>query len=126
MKTTLAAIAAALLLQGCAGAMVQDDWQDRPVHPALPAHHIEIDAAQLPRVCGNHPGMLLHGCAVRMVKASVCLIYTGPQPAAWLMEHERKHCAGWDHGPQRAASGERVAAVSPLPEAGDDHSHHSH
>lgn len=113
-RAALAAMACALVLQGCAGALVQDDWQARPIHPALPSHLIEVVEADLPRICGDHPGMMLHGCAIRVFDARVCLIYTGPQPAAWLIEHERKHCAGWDHGPQRARVETHVAATSPL------------
>ena len=114
-RAALPAIACALLLQGCAGALVQDDWHARPIHAALPAHLIEVAEADLPRICGDHPGMRLHGCAIRVFAAPVCLIYTGPQPAAWLIEHERKHCAGWDHGPQPGQVTSRVAATSPLP-----------
>src|SRR5688572_1089356 len=95
-----ATVAAAALLQGCAGALVLDDWHPQPSHPALPDRHIEVPESDLARVCGNYPGMRLHGCAIRVVDARVCIIYTGPRPAAWLMDHERKHCAGWDHGPQ--------------------------
>ena len=106
----IAAIAAALALQGCAEAMVRADWQERPAYPALAPYHIEIASSELPRICGAHPGTL-HGCAIRVVDARVCLIYTGPRPAAWLMEHEHKHCAGWDHGPANVMP-TRVAAVS--------------
>lgn len=100
------------LLQGCAGAPVQADWLAQPTHPALPPYHIEVAAADLQRTCGRYPGMRMHGCAVRLVAENVCIIYTGPQPAAWLMEHERKHCAGWDHGPVEV--GTSVAAASPI------------
>ncbi|MND04329.1 hypothetical protein D3C83_245470 [compost metagenome] len=58
--------------------------------------------------------MQLHGCAIRVFDARVCLIYTGPQPAAWLIQHERKHCAGWDHGPRPERLETHVAATSPL------------
>jgi hypothetical protein len=110
-----AAIAVALVLQGCAGALVQDDWHAAPAHAPLQPYHIEIASSDLPRVCGKYPGMMLHGCAQRIADAGVCLIYTAPHPAAWLMEHERKHCAGWDHGPQPGATGIRTAAVSSQP-----------
>ena len=73
-----ATVAAAALLQGCAGALVQDDWHPQPSHPALPDRHIEVPESDLARVCGNYPGMRLHGCAIRVVDARVCIIYTGP------------------------------------------------
>ena len=106
----LVVIAGASILPGCA-TMVENDWHDRPTHASLPAHHVEVPAAELTRHCGEHPGKRLHGCAIRVVDARVCIIYTRPQPAAWLLEHERKHCAGWDHGPQNRAPQTRVAAA---------------
>ena len=106
----LAVAVAGLALGGCA-TIVQDDWHDHPTHPSLPARHIVVAAKDLARVCGDYPGQRLHGCAIRVVDARVCLIYTPPQPAAWLLEHERKHCAGWDHGPVQTAQ-TRVAAAS--------------
>lgn len=117
----LAGLAIASLLQGCAGALVQEDWHPQPTHAALPPYHIELAERDLPRTCGQHAGLRVHGCAVRLVAERVCLIYTGPRPAAWLMEHERKHCAGWDHGPTPVDSGVRVAAAS-----ADPHHEHSH
>ena len=65
----------------------------------------------LPRICGDHSGMRVYGCAFRVVEAKVCIIYTPPAPAAWLIEHERKHCAGWDHGPTRGVVEKHVAAI---------------
>lgn len=112
MSRLAAALAAALLLPGCA-TIVQDDWHASPGHPPLPAEHFEVSDKDLPRLCGNYPGMKLHGCAIRVVDARVCIIYTAPRPAAWLMEHERKHCAGFDHGPAYGAQ-TRVAATSPI------------
>jgi hypothetical protein len=49
---------------------------------------------------------------MRVADANVCFIYTAPRPAAWLMAHERKHCAGWDHGPWPASAGTQVTAAS--------------
>lgn len=100
--------AALLLAQGCS-TLVIDDWHDQPSHPVLPAVHIQVAEHDLPRICRTHPGALTYGCAVRDVKANVCLIYTGANPAQWLMDHERKHCAGWDHGPNPT----RLAAADP-------------
>ena len=99
-----AAIAAvAMISGGCASALVQDDWHPQPTHPALVPVHVVVAESDLPRLCGAHPGRL-YGCALRVVDARACIIYTPPRPAAWLMEHERKHCAGWDHGPQLGAT----------------------
>ena len=106
----LAIAAGSALLHGCAAQMVQDDWHEHPSHAPLPAKHIEVPEKDLPRLCGNYPGLRLHGCAIRLADARVCIIYTAANPAPWLMEHERKHCAGWDHGPANLAQ-TRVAAV---------------
>ena len=81
------------------GLGVQDDWQEVRAHQALPAMHFVIPAGDLARVCKTHPAATTYGCAMRDPKAGVCLIYTAANPAQWVMEHERKHCAGWDHGP---------------------------
>ena len=107
----LATVACALALQGCAGALVQDDWNQQPTHPALTPYHIELAERDLARTCGDHPGMLVYGCAVRVAEANLCIIYTAPQPAAWLMVHERKHCSGWDHGPSPVMTSTTVAAA---------------
>jgi hypothetical protein len=123
LASRLAVAAALAFLQGCAASSVQDDWYPQPTHAALPPYHIEIAERDLPRACGDHPGMRLHGCAVRLAAEKVCLIYTAPRPAAWLMEHERKHCAGWDHGPAPDPQGRRAAAVSPLLAAETRHAH---
>jgi hypothetical protein len=77
--------------------VVQSDWLPLATHPALPAYHIELAQEELPHACGNAPALALHGCAVRIPEAMACLIYTTPQPPDWVLEHERRHCAGWDH-----------------------------
>ena len=113
MTNAVRIASATSLLQGCAGALLQNDWHAAPIHPALPPHHVEIAESDLQRVCGNYPGMRLYGCAIRVLEARTCIIYTAPKPAAWLMEHERKHCAGWDHGPLPDPRDRRVAAAGP-------------
>lgn len=95
----------ALALQACGGALVRSDWLAHPTHPPLEPRHFEVADADLGRVCGHTPGATLYGCAVRLVAERSCIIYTGPRPAAWLIEHERKHCAGWDHGPPVVVAG---------------------
>jgi hypothetical protein len=102
-------IAAAVFLPGCAG-LVQDDWQPQPSHPPLAEHHIQISQADVERVCGKR-GLHVYGCALRVAEARVCLIYTPPNPPEWLMVHERKHCAGWDHGPAQGGSAIVAAAA---------------
>ena len=112
MRAAIAVLASGLVLQGCGAAAVLDDWHAHPTHAPLPAKHIEVADSDLNRVCGIHAAGRLYGCAIRVVEARVCIIYTAPQPAAWVMEHERKHCAGWDHGPTHTAAITAVAAVA--------------
>ena len=93
-----AAIGCAFALTGCA-ATVREDWGPEPRFPELPAYHFEVAESDLPRVCGAHPaGGRVLGCALRHFADGLCIIYTRPRPAAWLLDHERRHCAGWDHG----------------------------
>jgi hypothetical protein len=92
---------AALALPGCA-ALVESDWQDHPSHAPLRPLHLVIADASMDRACGRHPSRYVYGCAVRIPSEGVCLVYTRAQPAAWILEHEYKHCDGWDHGPQPA------------------------
>ena len=103
----LAAVAAmaacALAVVGCQPLTVQGDWDERAVLPALPMAYLETAPARLAAECGEqHPGAVLYGCAKRDYAMRLCTIVTGPSPAAWLLDHERKHCAGFDHGPARA------------------------
>jgi hypothetical protein len=98
MKSVL--VAAALLMEGCT-LMPSDttEWLPGPLHPALRPYHIEVGDDALAGACGNPPTMhlRLHGCALRVTEERLCIIYTKANPASWVMEHERKHCAGWDH-----------------------------
>jgi hypothetical protein len=89
--------AAGLLLGGCGSLSVHTDWLPEATHSPLPPYHIEIPTDELPLACLNAPALPVHGCAVRMPEVNVCIIYTTPRPAGWVMDHERKHCAGWDH-----------------------------
>jgi len=99
------AFACLAVLEGCGHAQVKEDWEHKASMPPLPAVYLVVARSELEGVCGAHPGMYLHGCAKRDYVARVCTIVTGPQPQAWLLDHERKHCAGWDHGAPRTVSG---------------------
>ena len=98
MKNLLAA--AAILMQGCS-ALPSDmtEWLPGPLHAPLRPYHIEVADDQLAGACGVTPAvhLRLHGCALRVSQDDLCIIYTRAKPASWVMEHERRHCAGWDH-----------------------------
>ena len=95
--------------------MLQEDWYPKPSHPALAPYHIEVPDSELKGICRGYPGLNVYGCAVRAFALKVCFIYTGQNPAPWLMKHERKHCAGWDHGgtpqPNLSAVGREVGSA---------------
>ena len=91
---------AALALPGCA-ALVENDWDANASHPPLRPYHVVISDAEIDHACGTRPGMYMFGCAVRIDSENLCLVYTRPQPAAWIMVHEYKHCNGWNHGQLR-------------------------
>lgn len=95
------ALLAASALPGCA-ALVEHDWNERPSQVPLPPYHLVISEADMERACGSRPWRHVFACAVRIPSEHVCLVYTRAQPAAWIIEHERKHCEGWDHGPARS------------------------
>jgi hypothetical protein len=103
-----AIVVAALALPGCA-ALVDADWQDHPAYTPLPARHLIVADADIEAACGPHPGQYVYGCAVRLASENVCLIYSRADPADWIMEHERRHCEGWDHGPVKRLAEARAA-----------------
>ena len=99
MSNTVFALtcAAALTIQGCAGVPVQTIWQEAPAHAPLRPFHIVLSQDDLTHACGNAPALKYYGCAVRVQDDRVCIIYTAAKPAGWVMDHEHRHCAGWDH-----------------------------
>ena len=89
---TLAALA--LNLPGCASTD-HSEWFEHPTHAPLRPYHVVVDESELAHACRQDRRLL--GCAVRVAVDNVCIIYTPPRPAAWVLEHERRHCAGYDH-----------------------------
>jgi hypothetical protein len=91
----------ALALPGCS-ALVEQDWHESPEHPPLTPYHLVVSDEGMEKACGSHPWMHVFGCAVRVPSENACFVYTRSQPAAWLIEHENRHCGGWDHGRSQA------------------------
>ncbi len=117
LKTILATLALLMTVPGSAmaffGIGVADDWHATAAHKPLPAMHFVIPARDLSRVCRTNPAATTYGCALRDYAANVCIIYTAKNPPQWLMDHERKHCDGWDHGDEpRQAAAVNLAEVS--------------
>ena len=44
-------------------------------------------------------GIKALACVYRI--GNLCLILLPPNPAAWLVKHEERHCEGWNHEPTR-------------------------
>jgi len=107
IRSTLASALLLALLPATASAFlglgVRDDWQAVRAHEPMRPLHFVVPERDLPRICKTHPAAATYGCAVRDPASKVCLIYTAADPPQWLMEHELKHCDGYDHGPTHVA-----------------------
>lgn len=97
MKSSIALLAFSLLAAGCSALPVDESWEGTPTHKPLPAVFIEVDSDGIARYCGDRPGTYVHGCARRDYESRACFVFTRAKPQPWLVEHEKKHCAGWDH-----------------------------
>jgi len=95
-----------LALGACAYLPANEEWEPKPGHQALPATFAQVDGQGIRSHCGDPRGVYLHGCAVRDFDKHVCVVYTRADPQKWLIDHERRHCDGWDHpGTQKTALG---------------------
>ena len=93
----LTPIAAALALSACSHLPTYEEWETGPSHPPLPAAFVVVDSIGIDRNCGSPPGLYVYGCAYRDFDRRACLVFTRANPGSWLVEHEKKHCDGWDH-----------------------------
>jgi hypothetical protein len=84
-------------LTGCGSMVVAEDWKDAPTFPALRPVLMEVAQAKISGVCGGSFEVKIYGCSYRVIADGMCVIFTPPQPPQWLMDHELKHCAGWEH-----------------------------
>ena len=85
-------LALILLLSGCAA--MDYDWKftSAPIHPKQWRYVYLADAR---KVCQNYYPRAADACTVR---GHECLMILPINPPRWLVEHERKHCEGWNHG----------------------------
>lgn len=92
-----ALLTALVLLSGCAVLEYEaEGWEARPSHKPLTPYYIVSD--DVASACGIYgAGLLTHGCARRDYASGLCIITTGPNPPEWLLVHERRHCAGFNH-----------------------------
>jgi hypothetical protein len=89
-------VAAVLLLAGCT--MIDDakrveGWPDLVVVE----HYVSYE--QMRARCNRYvgPGMTPLACAEFHFGAGECHLWFDEEPAQWVIEHERKHCLGFDH-----------------------------
>ena len=94
--SSLAAFCAPLMACAC-GSLPHEEWENRPSHPALPTAFLVVDSDGIAANCGTYPQLYVFGCAKRLFESQACLVFTRANPASWLIEHEQKHCDGWDH-----------------------------
>lgn len=88
---------ACLLLTACA---TYDGYTwTRSSRAALPVQWYATTQEGVKSLCHQRPGFTTYACAVYGSQA--CVIVAEQDEAhtpKWLADHERKHCAGWDHG----------------------------
>ena len=85
-----------LLLSGCATDQYQ--WkQTRPPSEKPWVYIYALDTDTLCRGLGSKVSFALkiQGCSIW--KERGCVIVIPENPPKWLIEHEEKHCEGWDH-----------------------------
>jgi hypothetical protein len=89
----------AWLMAGCA--VSPEGWREQPTHAPLPVVFVTADGAQLQAVCRGLDRRARYavyfGCAERDYANGACVIWTEPNPPAWLVAHERHHCEGFSH-----------------------------
>jgi hypothetical protein len=120
--TTAAAACVSLALGACSLLPANEEWEALPSHSALPAAFQVVDSNGIERNCGNPPGMYIHGCAQRDYGKRTCIVFTRADPRGWLIEHEKKHCDGWDHASADPTfPGIATLAATPLTPQGHAH-----
>lgn len=88
---------AALSLTGCA-ALAPDPvgWDALPSHAPLPPVLRPATRAEIALFCASPIAI---ACAIRDYGMGLCFIIIPRHPMLDTLDHERKHCAGYDHGP---------------------------
>lgn len=90
---------APFLLSGCAalnGGLDAYAWRPSPTWPALRPVWVVVGQEGLRARCGSGKA----ACVKRDLEIRVCFIYAERsriETPRWLVEHEWKHCEGYDH-----------------------------
>lgn len=88
--------------------LIQGVYQPRP-HPKIIYHYVD----NVERECivqfairGEQPreGTTVRACSIvprddQLAEQPYCIIYLPKNPNPELVEHEKRHCEGWDHPP---------------------------
>jgi hypothetical protein len=93
-----ASLAVGGFLGGCAGIAPDEGW--RRTHSPLPAKLVPMRGAELQLLCRTSDGarhQVYYGCVIRDYNAGHCEMFMEPDPPAWLLAHEMRHCDGWSH-----------------------------
>jgi hypothetical protein len=90
----------------CAFALVASACAHQPhaprmTHAPLPPLQVSVSVDRLQAICCA----LDHGCRYRMYSGcaerdyanNVCVVWTEPNPPAWVLSDEYEHCAGGSH-----------------------------
>lgn len=99
----LAVAALAVVIPACVGALAgcaSMGYEWRQAHPPAPKPWRYVVVPDVDRFCRGLPMASVKperimGCATW--RADGCTIYTGPNPPAWVLAHEEKHCEGSTH-----------------------------
>lgn len=84
-----------LLLTGCAVFEPTYDWQHSGREP-LPMTLHQVSQDQVQALCCN-TDIYVRACAWRDYEKKFCGVFFSTMPSADDLEHEKKHCDGWNH-----------------------------
>lgn len=104
----VAALAAIMVqLQGCAGMMIDTHTPPPADWPKLRVVEHYVPSAVMRDRCSRFVSRfaLPEACAEWHFRANECHIFFSSDfpPADWIVQHERQHCAGYDHPGSTAA-----------------------
>lgn len=94
MKTALLA-AVCLALGGCASFDPQYEWVHSGREP-LPMTLHEVSQEEVQGLCCN-TDIYVRACAWRDYEKKFCGVFFSSVPSAYDLQHEKRHCDGWEH-----------------------------
>ena len=70
-------------------------WDQHPTYRPMAPVLRELSVADVQKHCGHDT----NGCVWRDTSTGLCYVYHGPKPHQHTIDHEKKHCAGYEHAP---------------------------